>query len=51
VDIVGKSVAASSDYKRQCTCEATVMIVDDNPFNLMPLRMLLKQYKIKVIEA
>ena len=34
-----------------CECNATVLIVDDNPFNLMPLNMLLKKLDITVIEA
>ena len=39
--------------KRQdCKCSATVLIVDDNPFNLMPLRMLLEtKHDITVLEA
>lgn len=35
----------------KCDCQASVMIVDDNPFNLLPLKMLLGQLGIEVIEA
>ncbi len=35
-----------------CTCKATVLIVDDNPFNLIPLRMNLKlKHKLHCLEG
>lgn len=37
---------------KSCECEATILCVDDNPFNLMPLTMLLKnKLGINVMEA
>jgi len=35
-----------------CTCEATALIVDDNPFNLIPLKItLLDKHKIVCLEG
>lgn len=37
---------------KKCDCMATILCVDDNPFNLMPLTMLLKnKLGINVVEA
>ncbi len=49
--------AGDSDFENQlnafgCTCKATALIVDDNPFNLIPLKMnLLDKHKIVCIEG
>ena len=37
---------------KPCGCKATVLLVDDVPFNLIPLRTILEsEYKIDVNEA
>ena len=47
-----KMESVPSDVQtKKCDCKATVLIVDDNPFNLMPLNMLLKKEGLTVIEA
>lgn len=35
--------ASDDNYTRECNCESTVLIVDDNMFNLIPLELILKE--------
>lgn len=52
VDAIIDAATGGSFRAKKCECEATIMCVDDNPFNLMPLTLLLKsKLNIKVIEA
>lgn len=38
--------------RRKCDCEATVMVVDDNEFNIVPLRAMLEgTYAVRTIKA
>ena len=41
----------SFDRGKNCKCYATVLIVDDHEFNLIPLNMFLKNKKIISIKA
>ena len=35
-----------------CKCESTVLIVDDNSFNLIPLELILREtFKLKIDKA
>ena len=39
---------SSDQNSNDCDCESTVLLADDNPFNLIPLRVILEDnYKIK----
>ena len=40
-----------NDATWDCDCKATVLIVDDNPFNLLPLRLILSKQELQVVEA
>ena len=38
--------------KKECGCESTVLIVDDNFFNLVPLELILREtYQLQVDKA
>ena len=39
---VGISHESPDNMKKVCNCKATILIVDDNSFNLMPLRHMLE---------
>ena len=42
------SVVHSSTIKEGCGCKSTVLLADDNPFNLIPLRYVLEHnYSIR----
>ena len=53
-DFVEKVVDETTPAKGQqanCRCEATILIVDDNPFNLIALEVLLQTHKFKCDKA
>ena len=43
---------SAKSSEKACSCESTILIVDDNMFNLVPLEMILKEiFKITVDKA
>mmetsp|Transcript_42814 Transcript_42814/g.56575 ORF Transcript_42814/g.56575 Transcript_42814/m.56575 type:complete len:84 (+) Transcript_42814:1309-1560(+) len=47
-----KNLGAQDQSKKGCSCVATVLIVEDNFYNVVPLRMMLRnQYGIQIERA
>lgn len=47
IEIVSDSLKTEKSSKRLCACEATVLLADDNAFNIIALRDMLKLFEIK----
>lgn len=46
------NVPLQNSQKKECGCESTVLIVDDNFFNLVPLELILREtYQLQVDKA